>query len=177
MAEETFTVEPVEAAIDTAELLKTEKTALALIARAEQCSWKLKCKLEKKKYSSGAIQTVIDHLLKLDLLNDRRYSELWLKDRIGRGNKGPRIFLQLLGNKGIDRETAAEALTALLTPETETALLKRCLEKAVQKDIVTGKSAVYAGKKSTGARMAARHFLKMQGFSAESINRYFEELE
>ena len=171
MAEELFTVESAEANKDTAEILKAEKTALALIARAEQCSWGLKCKLEKKKYCGAAVQTVLDRLMELNLVNDRRFAELWLKSRITKGKKGPRILLQRLGNRGIDREIAAETLTALLTQETEAALLRRCLEKADKENPLIKNNA----KNSAGSKTEIRFFLKRQGFSAAAIEEYFEE--
>ena len=164
MAEETFTVPSAETEKNVTEILNAEKSALVLIARAEQCSWKLKCKLEKKKYSSDAIQTVLDRLTELDLVNDRRYAELWLKSRISKGVKGPLMLTQLLRAKGIIQETVAEALTALLTPESEAELLERCLTK-------------YVPDARQDQKAAKRNFLKRQGFSAAAINRYFEEQE
>ena len=163
MAEETPAAEP-------AELIRAEKTALDLIARAEQCSWKLKHKLEKKKFSSEVIKTVLDRLTELGLLNDHRYAQLWLKGRINKGDKGPRLLSELLRARGINRETADSALSLSLTPEIETALLRRCLETAEKR------GAVSSGKNSAETQTARRYFLRQQGFSAEAIERYCEEL-
>lgn len=149
---------------------KAEKAALALIARAEQCRWGLKCKLEKKKIRPGAIETVLERLTELGLVNDQRYAELWLKARIAKGSKGPRALSQLLAARGIDRETAAAALAAALPPDAEAALLRRCLEKAESR----GKKPLWESRDPT---TAARHFLRAQGFSADCITAYFEELE
>ena len=160
------------------ELLKAEKSALVLIARAEQCSWKLKCKLEKKKYSGETIQAVLDRLTELDLVNDRRYAELWLKNRISKGDKGPRILSELLRARGIIQETVTEALAASLTPEAEAELLRRCLARALKKKSLAGKCVEnFPGKNSTEQKTAIRCFLKREGFSAEAIECYFEEQE
>ena len=159
MAEETFTVESAETNNDyTAEYVKAEKSALFLIARAEQNSWALARKLENKKYHPIVIKAVIDHLTSLDLVNDRRFAELWLKARIRTGNKGPRKLLLLLRAKGIDRKIAEAAMAVSLTPEIEAALLRRCL---------VGYSA--------DNKTAIRFFLKGLGFSTVAIDRYFEE--
>jgi regulatory protein len=149
---------------------KAEKAALALIARAEQCRRGLKIKLEKKKLRSGAVEAVLDRLCDLGLVNDQRYAELWLKARIGKGNKGPRALFQLLAARGIDRETANTALAAALPPDAEAALLCRCLEKEESQQ----KKSLWGARDPKTAR---RHFLKAQGFSADCINGYFEELE
>ena len=164
MAEEAFT--DLSAGKDTAEIIQAEKSALLLIARAEQCLYGLKCKLEKKKYSNTVIQTVLDRLVSLNLVNDRRYAELWLKGRINKCKNGPRFLLQLLRAKGIEKETAKEALASLLPLETETALLRRCLEKFVPDKTAGGDQ-----------KTAAKFFLKNQGFSAAAIEQYFEEEE
>jgi len=166
VAEESFTVESAEANRDiAAECVKAEKSALVLVARAEQCSQGLRNKLEKKKYHSDVIQTVLDRLTELNLVNDRRYAELWLKSRIAKGTKGPRMLLQLLRAKGIDNETAAAALEAALPPETEAALIRRCLAKA---------DDTIFRKKSSDQKTAIKFFLKKEGFSADSINQYIE---
>ena len=148
--------------LNTPEYIKAEKTALALVARAEQCTYGLKCKLEKKKIQSDIIQAVLDHLAELNLVNDLRYAQLWLKMKIARGNKGPHMLSLLLKAKGIDSETSEAALSAVLTPEVETMLLKSCL---------------YKTKKSLDTKSAIRYFLKAEGFSADAIERYFEDVD
>ncbi|MDR0447872.1 MAG: RecX family transcriptional regulator [Treponema sp.] len=134
-----------------------------LIARAEQCSRGLKCKLEKKKIHPDVIQSVLDHMIELDLVNDRRFAELWLKGKINNGTRGPYMLMLLLRARGIDQNTAKAALATALTQETEKDLLQRNLEKK-------------AFKNSTNPKTAIRLFLKKQGFSADVINQYFEEL-
>jgi len=159
--------------LDTAEYIKAEKIALALVARAEQCTHGLKYKLEKKKIPVDIIQKVLDHLVELNLVNDLRYAQLWLKMKIGRGNKGPRMLSLLLKAKGIDNETIDAALAAVLTPEVEIMLLKSCLDKATQdkKD----RANIINAKTPDDSRNAIRRFLKMEGFSVETIDSYFNE--
>ena len=148
----------------TAEYKKAEQTALRLIARAEQCSRVLVYKLEKKKFNPHIIKDLIGHLEELDLVNDLRYAQLWLKTRIRNGNKAPRMLNMLLLNKGLDRETVKTALDSAFTPEAETALLRRCIAKFDH------------DKNKNNTKTALRSFLKMQGFSADAINLYMEEL-
>ena len=160
MAEEPLPVESAEGSfVPTAEYVKAEKAALSLVARAEQCSYGLRYKLEKKKFPNDVIQSVLDHLAELNLINDLRYAQLWLKMKIARGNKGPRMLSLLLKTKGINSETVEAALAAALTPDVEAALLQSCLNKA--KDQADSTSTI-------------RRFLKMEGFSAEAIENYFE---
>jgi SOS response regulatory protein OraA/RecX len=98
----------------------------------------------------------------MDLLNDKRYAELWLKQKTTYGGKGPRLLLAALQNRGIPSKTAQAALDAALTADTERALLQRCLEKAQKKF------------RQNQNKDVTRHFLKAQGFSGAAIEEYFE---
>ena len=166
---------------NSAECLKAEKAALVLIARAEQCSSGLRRKLEKKKYPDAVIQAVLNHLTEMNLVNDRRYAELWLKSRIGRETKGPRLLYSLLIARGIEHESAEEALAAVITPDAEAAMLRRCLEKfsgkiTVKNTIKKSNSMKNSVKNSIDEKTAIRFFLKRQGFSSEAVTQYYEEL-
>ena len=172
MAEEPFTVPAAAYGEHSSEYLEAEKSALNLIARAEQCTKGLKQKLEKKKYRSETIQIVLDHLVKLNLLNDSRYAELWLRFRINYGAKGPRMLSERLRAKGINEQTVNAVLALLLTEETEAALLRRCLEKA--KRDKKGYAKIFSENNSTDSK-TIRYFLKGQGFSPEAIEGYFDE--
>ena len=155
----------------SAEYKKAEQAALRLIARAEQCSWVLVYKLEKKKFNPQIIKDLIRHLEELDLVNDLRYAQLWLKTRIRNGNKAPHMLNMQLMAKGLDRETVKAALDSALTPEAETALLRSCIVKF---DQYKNKNKNKINKNNI--KTAIRSFLKMQGFSADAINLYMEEL-
>ncbi|MDR0403103.1 MAG: recombination regulator RecX [Treponema sp.] len=151
-----------EAALNhAAACLAAEKAALRLVARAEQYGAGLARKLERRGHGPDAVRTVLGRLLELGLVDDLRYAGLWLKSRVRRGKKGPRTLETALRAKGIDRETAAEALKAALTGEAEAGLLERC---------------VRAGEKRPGRPGAdIRFFLKREGFSAAAIEAFFGE--
>jgi SOS response regulatory protein OraA/RecX len=71
----------------------------------------------------------------------------------------------LLAAKGIDHETAEAALAASLPPETEAALLRRCLDKLKEKNPENHPENI----------TTTRLFLKSEGFSIAAIDEYFEE--
>ena len=158
--------------LNTPEYIKAEKAALALVARAEQCTHGLRCKLEKKKIPADISQNVLDHLIELNLVNDLRYAQLWLKMKIVRGNKGPRILSLLLKAKGISSKTIDAALAAVLIPEVETMLLMRRLNKVARDK--NGRAKILPAKTPEDSKIAVRRFLKMEGFSAEAIDSYFD---
>ncbi|MDR1445483.1 MAG: recombination regulator RecX, partial [Treponema sp.] len=89
---------------------RAEKQALALVARAEQCSAGLSRKLEKRGYAAAVVRTVVSRLLEQNIVDDRRYALRWLASRLARSPECPRKLLAALLNRGIGREDAEKAL-------------------------------------------------------------------
>jgi regulatory protein len=161
-----------------AECLSAEKAALRLVARAEQCAAGLAIKLEQRRHSHAAVRAVLDRLLKLNLVNDARYAELWLKYRVNRGGRGPRALAAKLRSKGIDRKTVDAAFGAILTPGAEAALLRRRIEAAYRRPQSRSAKTGFAGTAGNKDRNGElRCFLKSEGFSQSAIDAYFEEEE
>ena len=139
---------------------QAERVAMKLVARAEQNSQGLIVKLERRGYDALVAKTVVSHLLSRNLLDDGRYAELWIRSRLAGGKAPtPRWLLVSLQKRRIDRAFSRTALTKVLDPETEYALLLKYLEAAPE-----GKKAGY---------LRAR--LKYEGFSYAVLQRYFDD--
>ena len=137
-----------------------EKAALKLIARAEQNSMGLTAKLEQRGHKTAAVKAVVLRLLDRNLLNDERYSELWLRSRLSRGKRiSPRWLLVSLGKRGIDRNSSHRALQKVLNPETEYTLLLKYVEKT--------------GVPGDEKEEIPRAWLKCEGFSSAVLDKYF----
>jgi len=152
------TTSPEEEAFRKASVLRAEKIALRLIARAEQCTGGLRRKLERRKCDSGSIDTVIEQLCELGLLDDNRFSRLWLESRL-RLPRSPLRLLAGLCSRGIDRDDAEAAIREVLNEENEYSLLLRFVRKK---------------RRKTDER-ELKFLLKSEGFSNGVIKRYFEE--
>ena len=145
---------------------RAEKSALRLVARAEQCSLGLLSKLERRGYGEAVAKAVVSRFTEKNLLDDSRYAELWIRSRLGSKKAlSPRWLLAALGKKGIDRDSSQKALEKVLDYETEHAFLLNYLEKAKLL-----RSAL-PGKKRGGSLRAQ---LKYAGFSTVTLDRYFE---
>jgi SOS response regulatory protein OraA/RecX len=140
--------------------LRVEKVALRLIARAEQCTGGLTRKLEKRGFDSACIDEVISKLTELKLLDDNRFSRLWLESRL-RLPRSPRRLLISLCARGIDHDDAQTALKNVLDEDTELALLARFAKKY--------------SRKAKGEPRLLKHLLKNEGFSRGAINRFLGE--
>lgn len=147
------------------ETIRAEKTALRLIARAEQCSAGLARKLQKRKFSPACINTVISSLTELKLLDDKRFARLWLESRL-RLTRSPRRLLSSLCGRGIDHDDAEAALKEVLDEETELAMLTRFAKKHLRK----------IGKKGEDEKRNLKFLLKNEGFSPQIIRQFFDDL-
>ena len=127
-----------------------EKKALRLIARAEQCSAGLLRKLEKRGVKNAIAAEVISRLTETGLLDDARFSRLWLQSRL-RLTRTPRRLLAGLCARGIPHNEAETALANILDEEVEIAMLERFIKK-------------YAKK-------ADKYALKYEGFSKQAIEQ------
>jgi regulatory protein len=141
---------------------RAERTALRLIARAEQNSLALSAKLGRRGYEPAIVRAVISRFMDQDLLNDERYAELWLRSRLARSGKAPspRHLAVSLGNRGINWESSGKALRKVLDTETEYALLLRYLKKNKFSGLPQG--------------FSLRTRLKYEGFSSAILNQYFD---
>jgi regulatory protein len=146
--------------------LRAEKTALRLIARAEQCSCVLARKLERRGYDSAIISAVISKLTEQNLLNDSRYARLWFQSRL-RFARSPRRLLSALCTRGFNRDEAQLALKEVLNEEAELALLFRFAKKYEKK--------LYKAQKSKETEIRTlKFYLKSEGFSSAVVESYLE---
>ena len=133
---------------------------MKLIARAEQNSFGLTAKLQKRGFEASVAKAVISRLQNRDFLNDTRYAELWLRSRLSQKKAlTPAWLLSSLRKKGIGRKSSIDALNSVFNPETEYSLLLRYLEKL---DIGENDKVEYLRLK-----------LKKHGFSSAILDKYF----
>jgi regulatory protein len=103
--------------------------ALRLVSRAEQCTFLLSQKLLKRGFDAGVVKAVVRELAAANIVDDRRFSRMWLRSRIASRADTPRRIVAALYAKGIERETVSEAVQECLDVETEQMLLGRFVKK------------------------------------------------
>jgi regulatory protein len=146
---------------------RAEKLALRLIARAEQNSRGLARKLEQRKQEPAPVKAVLNCLMETGILDDKRYAELWVRSRLARLSGTPRRLAAGLAARGIDRDTAGQALKATLDRDHELALLKTYLRK---------KKLAFDDNRGAEYRSLKYH-LKGEGFSGAVLECLLEEAE
>ena len=143
--------------------MRAEKAALRLIARAEQCCFGLAYKLQQRGHESACASAVVSRLASLEMVDDKRYAQLWLESRVGYTRSPRRLFASLCG-RGIERGTAEAALKTVLDEETELSLLACFVEKRM-------KNAV---NRKANRDYSVKYLLKAEGFSSLAIEKYFD---
>jgi len=151
--------------------MRAEKAALKLIARAEQSSTGLFCKLEKRGHDRACIQLVLSRLQEIQLIDDRRFTRLWLESRIARAAHSPRRLLAGLRSRGIDRDHAESGIKAALTADAELSLLRRYVKKMQKRKSFT--KAITKNNADTGRSL--KYYLKGEGFSSQAIELFMEQ--
>ena len=144
--------------------LGAEKTALRLVARAEQATFGLGRKLERRGHDSASAGAAVSRLCELGLVDDGRYARLWLESRLCRASSPARLLASLRA-KGIGREDAQSALSDALDEEAELRLLGMFARKRLR-----------GGGAGDGGR-ALKYALKSEGFSSSAIEIFFDEQE
>jgi regulatory protein len=147
-------------------LSPARNAALRLVSRAEQCTFLLTQKLLKKGFDIGTVKAVVLELVETNIVNDDRFSQMWVRSRIASKPDTPRRITAALCAKGIDRGTAARALEECLDPETEEALLRRFVQKRL-KNLPLETGAYHAELRGEGfSQDAVRGFLESKDFEA-----------
>jgi len=148
-----------------AEARSAEARGLSLLARAEQSTQMLRMKLAARGFNEAAVRLAIGRLAAAGFADDARFSRAYAASRLSRrpGREGPATLAAALRARGVDSDTAASAVAAVLGPEERREAL--------------GKAAAAAMKAACGDRAAARAALRRLGYGGGDISDYFEELE
>ena len=144
-----------------ADCIKAEKIALRLIARAEQNSFGLAAKLEKRGVDASIARQVISGLIEKKLLDDERFAEGWIRAHLrGKRALSPLWFLVSLEKRGLKREISLSAIDKIFDEETEYSLLLEYIKKI---DLCF--------RENTGF---LRNKLRHERFSSVAIDRFFD---
>ena len=140
------------------ELLSAKYKVAELLSRREHSRFELSNKLQKRQFSKDAIAMALDAYQNSNLLDDRRFAEIWIRNRIRRKSEGPTKLKAALKQKGVAEEVIEEVLPREYTAEVR----QQALEQATEKSI----------KKSQGDRDKFIRMLLYRGFSWKQINNY-----
>jgi regulatory protein len=134
--------------------------AFYLLSFRERSQYELTMRLVKKGYSKDIINFVIEHLKELDYLNDERFVEKWVKDRIKFNPRGSLLIKMELKEKGISDKVIERVLNRFVDDKLEQEMAEKLARKWLK------------GKKDF-SHYKLKRYLKSRGFSIDIINRVY----
>jgi regulatory protein len=136
-------------------------TALRLLNRRDYGSIELTRKLQEKAFPPDRIETVVERCKELGYLDDRRYAATRARDLMRRGRAVGSRVLADLKQRGIDEQTACQALAEAREELSERAVLTDLLERRFP--------GFDFRAASDSERRRVIHFLQRRGFPLNSI--------
>lgn len=136
--------------------------ALDLLAAREHCRKELADKLHRKGFPPFIIEEQLDKLEAQGLVSDARFAAEYIAARQKRNPEGKELLLLRLIQKGVERETAQEAVHAWFSDEDAVCT---AIQKAAEK---------LRRKSSDPQRITEQ--LRKKGFTSQHIERALEQI-
>ena len=122
--------------------------------------------LQREGFSSDAIETSIEELIRSGHIRDRKYAENWIARRQKSNPRGKTLLKRELVDKGIDRETAERVIA---TVETED-------ETKVALEIAQKRAKQYKRLPTHIAKRRLHGFLARRGFGSDIVRHVLEQI-
>lgn len=150
----------------SSDITKAKRIVFQLLKFRERSRKEIEERLKKKKFTRETINTVIDYLDKLDLINDEEFASGWMKSRLNKPLGLRRISFELK-QKGITEEIIEQAQNNIKDNYSEYEVVSKLAKEKLQKlknlDSKKAKGRIYS-------------FLIRRGFSLDVINEVVSEL-
>ena len=155
--------EELNAILDEEEKFKAKDYAYNLISYRMRTEKEITERMERKGYNPRIIEEVVENLKGLGLVNDEKFAEMWVKERMETNPHSNFIFIQELLKKGVEEEIAKRVVDKLVGVEERSKMLKKLVEKAERK---------YKNADREKRKRLILSYLSRRGFSYEEISKY-----
>ena len=112
---------------------KAFNAAVNFLKTRERSKKEIRDKLKTKEYSESVIEKVLDKMERLDLVNDKRFAQMFVNDRMKLKPKGKKVLSLELVQKGVSKDTIEEVLRELIDEDKELELAEKVYQKAIRK--------------------------------------------
>ncbi|MXY28788.1 RecX family transcriptional regulator, partial [Candidatus Poribacteria bacterium] len=123
-------------------------------------------RLAREGFSEKAIETTVEELIDSGHIRDRKYAENWIVRRLKSNPRGKTLLKHELLDKGVDRETAEQAVAQVET-EDEATLALQIAQKRVKQ---------YRQLPVHVAKRRLHGFLARRGFGSEVVRQVLEQI-
>lgn len=152
--------------MDESELKKARFYALKVINFRPRSSKELTNKLQDKGFPQKIISEVLAEFKKNGLVDDKKFSKLWINSRMASKPKGEILLREELRQKGVEDNVIKEAIE-----DTN----KDKGEYEVVKELADARMAALRDLDKKTAKRRLFGYLKRRGFSFETIMRVLKE--
>ena len=144
---------------------KATNAALNLLAMRPRSVREIRDRLREKAYAPEAIDAAIAKLEDWNYVDDADFARYWVDNRVTHRPRGRRLLAQELWQKGIDRETAADAIAESDLNEHDAALA-----------IARSKARSYGGLERAVAYRRLGGLLARRGFGYDVVKPVLDEV-
>lgn len=123
-------------------------------------------RLAREGFSEKAIETTVEELIDSGHIRDRKYAENWIVRRLKSNPRGKTLLKHELLDKGVDRETAEQAVAQVET-EDEATLALQIAQKRVKQ---------YRQLPVHVAKRRLHGFLARRGFGSGVVRQVLEQI-
>jgi len=133
--------------------------AQTILSRRDHSEYEIRTKMKRKKFSPKQIDDTIASLKKIQLIDDKKFTTMYIDNTLLFKPVGPRWLRYKLKQKGIDDSMISSALTAAYPSGREAELAQQAAE-----------SWQKSHPKHQDDRVRLTRYLTSRGFSYEIIN-------
>ncbi|MBI4335193.1 MAG: regulatory protein RecX [Candidatus Omnitrophica bacterium] len=126
----------------------------------------LREKLHDKGFADNVIEEVVAEFSKKGLLNDLKFSKLWVESRMASNPKGETLLREELQKKGVERQVIDNALRDFKSEGSEYEIVKK---------LADARLAALRGLDLKTAKRRLFGYLRRRGFTFETIMRVIDE--
>lgn len=140
--------------------------AMKLIGLRRRSIFEIRKRLQQKNFSSEISEQAIEELKKFGYLDDEKFAESYVNDRINFRACGKRLLTKELRERGIDESLAATKINELMSDEKEMELAEKIIIKKMKfQDEKIERNKLYKKYAS---------LLQSKGFSFDIISKVLE---
>lgn len=153
--------------VDEVELKKARFYALKLINFRPRTIEELTDRLKEKGFSALTLTQVVEEFTKKGLLDDAKFSKLWVDSRMASKPKGAMLLKKELQSKGVDEQVIDEVISKATKGSNEYDIVKQLADARMR--YLSGLDKITAKRRLFG-------FLKRRGFSTETVMKVLKEV-
>lgn len=148
---------------------KAREAALGLLSFRARTASELRRRLLRKEFPEEVVDACVADLEERGMVDDSSFAEMFVRDRVRFRPRGARRLAQELRAKGVDMETAADAIGEVMEREevSELDLAREAVAKWSRRP----------GEDPQRARRRLYGFLARRGFGGDTVRQILEETD